>query len=544
MVDFVLQMSDLGTPVRIKYIPSIAFSVTRGRPESDRPLKPPGKNWAKSLERRHPRLKAKKVKALDWDRHEKNIFPKIEHWFDKIGKVLGRPDVTQENVYNMDETGVMLSKLGSIKVLVRHDDKRDYRGARVERQMVTAVECISADGRYLKPLVIWPASTHRANWTTFPTPGWHYALSDTGYADSIISLEWLTKVFQPQTCERANGKPRMLICDGFGTHESLEILQYCLANHIILCRLPSHTSHKLQPCDIAVFAPLKAAYRDNVERLERGGVNTIGKQHFTSLYSPAREAAFIKRNILAGWSKGGLFPFNPQRVLHDIQKPFAALSEAAGVSIAASCEYPVAAPTSVPVTPVTPVSAASFAVLQDTIIKRAARALDGVDQYELERHVGKLAKAAQVSMARNSLQKGHIRFLLKINDEAKARRSTRSLVLGTAKVMSDEDLRAAYAKRAEQEQKANARREKLEEARARRAEREETGKVTKTKKRKWSQKRGIGSPRAGGPDTRSETKTISSESGASVDACQAAEENSVAGPFAPCPGNAPVAQMW
>lgn len=111
--------------------------------------------------------------------------------------MLRRPDVMQENVYNMDETEVMLSKLGSIKVLVRHDDKRDYRGARVERQMVTAVECISADGSYLKPLVIWPASTHRANWTTFPTPGWHYALSDSGYADSKISLEWLTKVFQP-----------------------------------------------------------------------------------------------------------------------------------------------------------------------------------------------------------------------------------------------------------------------------------------------------------------------------------------------------------
>lgn len=64
-MDFVLQVSDLGTPVRIKYIPSIAFSVTRSRPESDRPLKPPSKNWAKSLERRRPRLKAKKVKALN-----------------------------------------------------------------------------------------------------------------------------------------------------------------------------------------------------------------------------------------------------------------------------------------------------------------------------------------------------------------------------------------------------------------------------------------------------------------------------------------------
>jgi hypothetical protein len=33
MVDFVLQMSTLGTPVRIKYIPSIAYTVARGRRE-------------------------------------------------------------------------------------------------------------------------------------------------------------------------------------------------------------------------------------------------------------------------------------------------------------------------------------------------------------------------------------------------------------------------------------------------------------------------------------------------------------------------------
>jgi hypothetical protein len=53
-------------------------------------------------------------------------------------------------------------------------------------------------------------------------------------------------------------------------------LEFCFENNIILCRLPSHTSHELQPCDVAAFGPLKAAYRDQVERMERGGVNTIG----------------------------------------------------------------------------------------------------------------------------------------------------------------------------------------------------------------------------------------------------------------------------
>jgi hypothetical protein len=56
----------------------------------------------------------------------------------------------------MDETGVMLSMPGSVKVLVSKHDMRDYRGARVKRTTVTAIECISGDGRYLNPMIIWP----------------------------------------------------------------------------------------------------------------------------------------------------------------------------------------------------------------------------------------------------------------------------------------------------------------------------------------------------------------------------------------------------
>ena len=106
----------------------------------------------------------------------------MEHWFRVIQEVLHDPDVVPENVYNMDETGVMLSMQSCVKVLVGKDDPRDYRGAGVKRTMVTAIECISADGRVLLPLIIWPASTH-------PTPGWHYAHSENGYNNSKISLE-------------------------------------------------------------------------------------------------------------------------------------------------------------------------------------------------------------------------------------------------------------------------------------------------------------------------------------------------------------------
>jgi hypothetical protein len=68
--------------------------------------------------------------------------------------VLQRPEILAENFYNMDKTGVMLSMLGSVKVLVGKDNKRKYRGARVKRITVTAIECISGDGRHLNPMII------------------------------------------------------------------------------------------------------------------------------------------------------------------------------------------------------------------------------------------------------------------------------------------------------------------------------------------------------------------------------------------------------
>jgi hypothetical protein len=92
-------------------------------------------------------------------------------WFTIIGKELENPLILAENIYNMDETSVLLSVLNSLKVLVSKNELRDYRGAGVKRTLITAIECVSVDGRCLHPLIIWPAATHRSTWTVHPTPG-------------------------------------------------------------------------------------------------------------------------------------------------------------------------------------------------------------------------------------------------------------------------------------------------------------------------------------------------------------------------------------
>ncbi len=191
-----------------------------------------------------------------------------------------------------------------------------------------------------------------------------------------------------------------------------------------------------------MFAPLKSAYRERVERLERGGVNTIGKEHFISLYSPARETAFTSKNIKAGFAASGLVQFNPDRVLRDIPKPPAELTipKVDEVKVGPRSQDEILQ------TPVTPVSAEALIWLQNLIIKQDAHALDEASKQSLQRHVQKLANATQMSLAKVALQQDQIRFLITINE----RRSTKSMVLGKAKVMSYEDL---VAKRAEREAK-------------------------------------------------------------------------------------------
>ena len=98
----------------------------------------------------------------------------------------------------------------------------------------------------------------------------------------------------------------------------------------------------------------------------------------------------------------------------------------------------------------TPVSAEGLASLY-SLIKQDAHTLNGTSTQRLERHVQKLVDAAQISFAERALLYNQKQMLTKMNNEAKVRRSTQSLILGKAKVMSFEDIEVARAARAAKE---------------------------------------------------------------------------------------------
>jgi hypothetical protein len=128
-----------------------------------------------------------------------------------------------------------------------------------------------------------------------------------------------------------------------------------------------------------------------VDLLYRGGAETVNKAHFTKLYSQARSLAMTSRNIRSGWSKTGLYPFNPAKVLDDMQEVPASPTSAPvmrGVPL-----QPLLPLTSVK----TPTNTVSLAALQRKLEERP-ECVTGTDPY-----VEKVLHAAQQAFAEREL---------------------------------------------------------------------------------------------------------------------------------------------
>jgi hypothetical protein len=125
----------------------------------------------------------------------------------------------------------------------------------------------------------------------------HIALSENGWTDNELGLEWLKQCFEPETRLEPQ-RPRILIMDSHYSYISTKALKFYIASNIIVLCLPSHSTYLTQPLDVGVFQPLVMAYSKGV--LEKGEYNPIylvDKIQFLQIYQQARKAAITVSNI-------------------------------------------------------------------------------------------------------------------------------------------------------------------------------------------------------------------------------------------------------
>ena len=77
--------------------------------------------------------------------------------------------------------------------------------------------------------------------------------------DSELFVLWFKDIFLPHCGAK---RPVLLVMDNHDTHCTLEVLKLAKENNVTLLGLPPHTTHILQPLDVAIMRPLKKKFTD------------------------------------------------------------------------------------------------------------------------------------------------------------------------------------------------------------------------------------------------------------------------------------------
>jgi hypothetical protein len=224
--------------------------------------------------------------------------------------------IRSDDLWNFDETGFLMGMIASGMVVT--GSERLGRPKSVQpgnREWITVIQAINAEGQAIEPFIIGAGQYHLANWyqEAILSGDWVIATSQNGWTNNQLGLDWL-KHFDRSTTKRSNSRYRLLILDGHESHHSADVEKYCKANKIITLCMPAHASHLLQPLDIGCFGPLKKAYGREIEHLIRCSITHVSKADFFPAFHAAFQASITESNIRGGFRGAEFEPLDPETV--------------------------------------------------------------------------------------------------------------------------------------------------------------------------------------------------------------------------------------
>ncbi|XP_018357345.1 PREDICTED: uncharacterized protein LOC108757430 [Trachymyrmex cornetzi] len=223
------------------------------------------------------------------------FFENLEVAYKKLGN-----NITPSAIYNLDETA-LTTVHNPPKIVAEKGQKQVGQVTSGERGvLVTACCFICANGNSVPPFLVFPRVNFKEHMLNGAPAGSAGGACKSGWMNSTLFVEVL-KHFQNETRSSIENKV-LLILDNHESHVSIQSLQFCNNNGIILLILPPHTSNKLQPLDVAVYKSLKNAFNIacNDWMLSHPG-KPISIYEISGLFGIAYPTAFSPRNIKKGF---------------------------------------------------------------------------------------------------------------------------------------------------------------------------------------------------------------------------------------------------
>ena len=313
--DWVLIQHALGFPPTHTQVREFAHRIAKNNGYNE----PIGKHWLKNFLARHNKMKTVRHRKIDTARFNGATTNRIKAFF----QPQGLPEIEaipKENRYNMDEC-VILEGQDNIALVVGHAEKTIYLQENPRSHTwTTIVECMSADGRVLTPLVIFKEKMDQQQLPPEDIDflsSWDFKSSTEEWTDDKIVLTWLKTIFIPHTMPHKEGEKRLLIIDGHGCHATDDFMFECFQNGIYVLWLPPHSSHVTQPFNVGVSMPVLNAYRRAVlsQLATDNDFSLKTKIIILNCYDHARKVGITRKNIIAGFEASGQWPVNIEKPL-------------------------------------------------------------------------------------------------------------------------------------------------------------------------------------------------------------------------------------
>lgn len=323
IVRWTTRLTRTGSPMSPTLLVEIAELIRRqrvrrvsGNEAITKTTTPIGHEWLYRFLNRHPTIKGIYARQMENARFDGASYEVVKRWFDAVATQLQEHTYEPQNIWNMDESGFGVGESQTTRVLVPIDSTHKHKRVAGKQEWITDIECINAAGGALTPMIIFKAKNLNTGWLPPETPAnWHFGVSENGWTSNDLGLNWLIKVFEPQTRERAGNKRRLLIADGHGSHIRADFIAHCMENGIDLLIMPPHCSHLLQPLDVGVFSAFKRAHANETDAVSRHSSQRISRVEWMQMFIRARRKAITSANVLSGWRGAGLVPSDPKKVL-------------------------------------------------------------------------------------------------------------------------------------------------------------------------------------------------------------------------------------
>jgi hypothetical protein len=140
-------------------------------------------------------------------------------------------------------------------------------------------------------------------------PGSLVDCSESGYINSDLFLKWLKHFIEHVKPTTENV---LIVFYGLSTNlKNLKAIKIARENGVLLLQLPGHTTHRLQPLDVAIFKPFQTFYDAAVSKWLRSNPGENMTQFdVAALLAEAYSKAATLSNAENGFKVTEIWPVN------------------------------------------------------------------------------------------------------------------------------------------------------------------------------------------------------------------------------------------